>query len=204
MEERKRMKTPILILLSLTLLITVTKIDVAFAVDQIEPNQVVERFCKVDFDGARLSSETSASARELTDWVDEPGWDSMVVITGYKLSKPQSTSKTSTISVKYDVAGVLDGWKWTDAKDMDTADIKTESIIEFTLEQRDGLWKVTTPFFRPHVGVNTALNITKLAWSEYENGSDSDGQRESLRETINILKKLDKSRNDKHKHPTRH
>jgi len=199
------MKTSILIILFLALLITVTKIDAAIAADQIEPSQVVERFCKVDFDGVRLSGESSASARDLTDWVDEPGWDSMIVITGYKLSKLHSINKTITVSVKYDVAGVLDGWKWTDAKEMDTAEIKTESIIEFTLEQRDGLWKVTTPFFRPHVGINAALSITKLAWSShYEDGSDSDGQREALKETIKILKKLDKSRKVEHEHPTRH
>jgi hypothetical protein len=199
MVERKRMKTSIIILLFLALLITVTKIDASFAAGQIEPSQVVERFCKVDFEGARLSGENSVSARDLTDWADEPGWDSMIVITGYKLSKPQSTDKTITVSVKYGVVGVLDGWKWTDAKGMDTAEIKSESIIKFTLELRDGQWKVTTPFFRPHVGVNAALSITKLAWSGYENGSDIDGQREALKETISVLQRLEKA-----KHPTRH
>lgn len=188
------MKASILISLFFALLITVSRIDVAFAADQIEPSQVVERFCKVDFDGARLSGESATSARDLTDWIDEPGWDSTIVITGYKLSKPQSTSETKTVSVRYDVVGALDGWKWTDAKDMDTAKIKTERLIEFVLEHRDGQWKITTPFFRPHVGVNAALNFTKLAWSGYENGSDTDGQKEVLKDTIRVLQRLDKSR----------
>ena len=99
-----------------------------------EAAAVVEKFCKADAQGARLSSKTSGQTRSLTTWEDEPGWDKVTVISGFKISKETYFEGKAQVTVIYEVVGKRAGEK-----------------VTFTLVPVDRQWKIEAPQIEPHV-----------------------------------------------------
>lgn len=99
-----------------------------------EAASVVEKFCTADAQGARLSSKTSDQTRSLTTWEDEPGWDEVTIISGFKISKETYSKGKAQVTVIYDVVGKRVGKK-----------------VTFTLVPVDRQWKIESPQIEPHV-----------------------------------------------------
>jgi len=106
--------------------------------------ETVKAYCELDAAGKRLSSETWKQVLPYISWSEEPGWDSVVVITGYQVVAITEHSAThATITVDYQVLG-------TSSRDFVSMK-KTESIT-FSVRKTGKGWKIKSPdFMLPHV-----------------------------------------------------
>lgn len=122
---------------------------------QKDPRQIMSLFCKLDADGARLSSDTRRDIEQLLDWGEEGGYDEMVVIKSFKIHKEYIRKSTATVSVEYNVLGS------TDSVDFSAVPGK-KKVINFSLERIDGRWKIKEPIIAPHVNWRKAIDHLRL------------------------------------------
>jgi hypothetical protein len=108
------------------------------------PEETVKAYCELDANGVRLTSQTWSKVLPFIAWSEEAGFDRAVVISGFSIGKVQKKNdKESTITVEYQVLGVVSGDY--------TAGRKTENI-RFKVSKTDRGWKITEPdFMPPHV-----------------------------------------------------
>jgi hypothetical protein len=108
------------------------------------PEETVKAYCDLDANAARLTSQTWSKVLPYIAWTEEAGWDKTIVISDYKITTTQKQSETaSTVSVEYQVAGVLSG---------DYVASKKMEIVKFTVKKTKEGWKITDPdFMPPHV-----------------------------------------------------
>lgn len=106
------------------------------------PKDVVLKFCLSDAEGKRLSSDTWTAIMPLITWTDEPGWDTAVVISDFRVINAEVSSVKATVSVKYHILGSVS----VDFKKGDT--YETE---KFELVYVNGTWKIDKPVITPHV-----------------------------------------------------
>lgn len=137
------------------------------------PKEVVEAYCKLDFDGALTSSEGWPTISPLFVWPDAPGWDTFTVVRSYKVGAAKETGNTATVPVTYILAGILDSTpRFRPAK-------ATTVVVVFHLvysnkhhvldadgnpdhEEASGpmVWKIDKPQDEPHVSVERATAMT--------------------------------------------
>ena len=67
------------------------------------PSEVVRKFCQLDYEGARLSSEAYSAILPLIAYPAEPGWDTAVGIKGYALKKEMINGDVAEVVVEYDI-----------------------------------------------------------------------------------------------------
>jgi len=109
-------------------------------------NQLLEAYCALDFDGARLSSTTFEKVDSLVAWEQEPGWDAVKLVEGFTLGAPQASGNRIEIPVIYEVVGTADGPQVT------RFETQLETV-KFELESAGGTWKITGPIIPPHVSL---------------------------------------------------
>jgi hypothetical protein len=69
----------------------------------------VEQYGKLDYKGARLQTRTYERISKFTDWEEEPGWDSVVVVKDYKIKSSHAAGNDASVSVEYTEYGKLNG-----------------------------------------------------------------------------------------------
>ena len=107
------------------------------------PEDVVKAFCDLDGAGKRLSSLTWPEVLPYIAWKDEAGWDTVIVISGYKLTGVQSTKSGSHVTVEYSVVG---------ESSRDFAILKSVEKVRFNLRKTGKGWKIESPdSLMPHV-----------------------------------------------------
>jgi hypothetical protein len=108
------------------------------------PEETVKAYCELDANGVRLTSRTWNKVLPYIAWSEEAGFDRAVVISGFSIGKVQKKNdKESTITVEYQVLGVVSGDY--------TAGRRTESV-RFKVTKTDRGWKIIEPdFMPPHV-----------------------------------------------------
>lgn len=121
------------------------------------PEDVVRRYCNLDEQGARLSSERWKETAALVTWPDEPGWDEVTVITGFRIASVKTTGDQSTVTVAYDVVGV-------NGKTM-------RETVPFKLTRINKRWQITEPQIQPHAKsamTGDTVTLTCTARSPHE------------------------------------
>jgi hypothetical protein len=71
------------------------------------PNQVLEKYCARDAQGAWTSSDTATDMWPMVMWPDAPGWDVFTVIAEYKIAPATIHGSHATAWVRYTVLGTL-------------------------------------------------------------------------------------------------
>jgi hypothetical protein len=124
---------------------------------QSSPKDVVEKFCKLDAAGSRLSSDTrkTTNIESLLAWGEEGGYDEMIVIKNFKVNKAVITDSVATVTVEYNVLGSTDIFKFS-------KETNRHSKIEFKLLKQNAHWKIKEPVIAPHVHWKTAINHMRL------------------------------------------
>jgi len=153
------------------------------------PQAVLNNFLKLDFDGARLDSDGFKKVFPLTDWKDAPGYDSSVIVRGYKVGQPSVRGGKATIEVTYDVVGFIGGntmWEAYNAK-VPTETFKDQVRVQYELVTRNGAWKVHGPDVGPHISVDVALKNEESLLAESTSGSD---EQKSYKQIVDTLRKL--------------
>ena len=109
-------------------------------------SQLLEAYCSLDFDGARLGSTTGKQIWSMVAWEDEPGWDTVKLVEGFTVGAPRANGNRIEIPVIYEVVGTAVGPQITRfGKELET--------VEFELESAGGTWKITRPIIPPHVSL---------------------------------------------------
>lgn len=106
------------------------------------PKEVVAAFCKLDFEGSRLSSEKYKDIKPLVAYPEEPGWDTVIGIYGYEIKKESIENSSAEIIVEYEIDR-----QWP--KNLDNNEqFQTET---FLLKQEKGKWKILKYIMFPRV-----------------------------------------------------
>jgi hypothetical protein len=109
-------------------------------------SQLLEAYCSLDFDGARLNSSTGKQVWSMVAWEHEPGWDAVKLVEGFTLGAPKASGNRIEIPVIYEVVGTAVGPQVTRfGKELET--------VKFELESAGGSWKIVGPIIPPHVSL---------------------------------------------------
>ena len=93
------MKIRLVLVFNLSVLFLVTP-ALTFANEKPEILNVVEAFCKLDFEGARLSSRTGHRITPYVTWEDEPGWDIALAIKSYRIGTVSVDRQKARVTVR--------------------------------------------------------------------------------------------------------
>jgi hypothetical protein len=111
------------------------------------PVQVVQRYCEFDSNVGRISSANFAKLPSLTTWDEEPGWDTVTVISGFKVISSKQSQGSAVVTVRWNVLG------YSEAENV-TKQQKAE-IVSYKLRRVKGQWKIESPILQPHVSLTT-------------------------------------------------
>jgi len=131
--------------------------------DASSPKAVVDRYCSLDFRGARLSSEGFPSIGSLYTWEVEPGWDEAVVVKRFFIKSYKIEGQRAAVRVQYLRLGTLG----ETFEPFETS--KQSEDITFNLIKQKGSWQITSPVIPPHVSPEAAIdNIEEIIQNEGE------------------------------------
>lgn len=153
------------------------------------PQVVLDRFLKLDFDGARLDSNGMKQVFPLTDWKDMPGYDSAIIVRGYKAEPPQIRSGEATIVVTYDVVGLIAGnTMWEPyAANPSSESFKDQVKISYQLILKKGSWKIHGPDEVPHISIQVALKNEEELLADKSRDAD---EHKAYQQIVDALRKL--------------
>src|SRR5258707_12330605 len=77
----------------------------AFGENSNTPASVVRLYCDFDLKSGRISTENFEKLPPIVTWEVEPGWDTVVVVSGYKILSPKQTHDHAVVTVLWAVLG---------------------------------------------------------------------------------------------------
>ena len=153
------------------------------------PQGVLDRFLKLDFLGARLDSDGFKKILPLTDWDDAPGYDSSIIVRGYKAGQPEIRGGEAKIVVTYDVVGMIAGntmWE-AYAANPSSESFKDQVKISYQLILKNGKWKVHGPNELPHISLDLALKNEEALLADKSRDAD---EHKAYQQIVDALRKL--------------
>jgi len=153
------------------------------------PQVVLDKFLKLDFDGARLDSNGMKRVFPLTDWKDMPGYDSSIIVRGYTAGTPQIRGGRATIVVTYDVVGMIAGntmWEPYTANSSSES-FKDQVKISYELILNRGSWKIHGPDEVPHISLEVALKNEEELLADKSRDPD---EHKAYQQIVDALRKL--------------
>jgi hypothetical protein len=147
-------KTLYCIALSLCFTGTVVGAQSRMASTEVSPTSVIQEYCRLDSEGARLSSQNPLSDKisAMVTWPIEPGWDTIVVVGNFEVVGSHSGPRKSSVTVRYTVLGNMFGAKVT-------ASQQHKELVTFTLTKSKDGWRIVRPLIAPHVSVAAATSV---------------------------------------------
>lgn len=146
----------------------------------VSPAEVVRQYCKLDSEGARLSSQNPYldNIFSLATWQDEPGWDSATVTRGFAITQARAGRATSAVTVRYEVLGNMSGTSVVASR-------QHIQLVTFVLRKSTAGWKIDRPLIRPHVSIQAA----SAALMSLLKGEKDPRQRKHLRDALAVLRR---------------
>jgi len=119
---------------------------------------VVGNYCRLDFDGARLSKESWQQMKSLTTWKENPDWQSFAVISQYEVTAESEGSRSSMVEVTYSILGTFE-------RGIGYAAERSKESVVFHLKDVDEEWKIDDidPSIIPHLSKPKAIAWLKAA-----------------------------------------
>ncbi|MDD1777112.1 MAG: hypothetical protein LUQ65_03015 [Candidatus Helarchaeota archaeon] len=150
------------------------------------PRGLAQLFCKLDFEGVRLSTDNyqkSVMPQFLVEAEQEsPGWDTVVLISKYKIEKEIIKGKQATVTVSYQVVGIM-------SNELTVSNHKEP--YTFRLKKQQNKWVLLEPYDLPqHISIDTA--IKHLAWLLKVQGSVEPSTPENVRKLKQLKAGLNK------------
>lgn len=147
---------------------------------RLRPKDVVKEYCRLDFEGARLSSETRSQVASLIAWEEERGWDQAVIVSKYRVTNVVVRGNHATARVEFKVLGRLEG-------DEPFVPGRRLEAVHFGLERAEDVWKIENPIIAPHVSVRSMIQHLR-GWIEHE--KEGSEHRADLEEQLRQLEAL--------------
>src|SRR5580704_6399731 len=69
------------------------------------PAGVLRLYCDFDLKTGRISAENFKKLPPIVTWEEEPGWDTVVVVSGYKIISSKKTQDHAAVTVQWNVVG---------------------------------------------------------------------------------------------------
>ncbi len=139
---------------------------------------VVGTYCRLDFDGGRMSKETWERMKALTTWKENQDWQSFAMISQYEVVAVNEGSRSSLVEVTYSIIGKFErGIGYAAERDK-------ESVV-FRLRDVDDEWRIDDidPPIVPHVSKPRAI-----AWLKAASAAEKDpGNKIVLEQAIKQL-----------------
>ncbi|MBZ5513210.1 MAG: hypothetical protein LAN70_18840 [Acidobacteriia bacterium] len=119
---------------------------------------VVNSYCRMDYQGFRLLKDSWVRLKPLTTWKENPDWQGFTVVSQYELLDASEGLRAATVSVKYTVLGRFEAGLGY------TAEPGSEGV-SFRLKDVDSDWKIEDldPAINPHVSKPRAIAWLKTA-----------------------------------------
>ena len=181
------------IILFIILAIGIIKTKDVYAGDYaITPREVVGQYIRMDYEGKGLTGKGYRELLSYTNWIDGPGWDTVMVVKGYSIGESTISNDMAYVPVKYNVLGSINGYVWIDINSKEfTADGRKEINPTFVLVKSGERWVIKAPQYRPHVSVGVILDRIKHLMKDSSHPVE---QRKYLENTTNILNRLVKGK----------
>ena len=151
------------------------------------PQEVLNKFLKLDFDGARLDSDGFKKVFPLTDWKDAPGYDSSIIVRSYKVGQPSMRGGQTKIVVTYDVVGLIAGNTMWESFTPSSESFKDQVRISYELVSQHGVWKVHGPDELPHISIDVALKNEEALLADKSRDAD---EHKAYQQIVEALRKL--------------
>ncbi|PYU35098.1 MAG: hypothetical protein DMG28_03845 [Acidobacteria bacterium] len=147
---------------------------------RLRPKDVVKEYCRLDFEGARLSSDTRSQVASLIAWEEERGWDQAVIVSKYRVTNVVVRGNHATARVEFKVLGRLEG-------DEPFVLGRRVEAVHFGLERTEDVWKIENPIIAPHVSVHSMIQHVRGRIEHEKEGSE---HRAELEEQLRQLEAL--------------
>src|SRR5215831_8713240 len=153
------------------------------------PQDVLDKFLKLAFEGARLDSDGFKKVFPLTDWKDAPGYDSSIIVRSYKVGPAEIKGGQAKIVVTYEVVGMIAGntvWEaYTNNSSSET--FKDQVSIPYELVLKNGRWKVHGPNEVPHISIDVALKNEEALLADKSREAE---EHKAYQQIVEALRKL--------------
>lgn len=125
------------------------------------PESVVRAYCQLDFDGARMRSQSYDAVSKLILWHTEPGWDQSYVVRNFQIISVKKNGSRAAVKVEYRLVGHIDGGelKATPRTERVTF-VLTRSSKEWVWRNDEPVlvrgklaWRITEPIIPPHSSI---------------------------------------------------
>ena len=174
-------------------------LSISDAITQSSPRKVVLAYCEADSAGMRTNSATWGEISGLITWDAEPGWDSSRIITGFELLQSHVEGDTAIVTIRYSLAGELNGAQLNSAGD-------AVEIVNFRLVEIEGRWRICAPVIKPHISVSSTVSRLKRALKKHSGKTNVDGHEsvtkyfDDMKKTVDRLEDI-KKRGRPHERP---
>lgn len=147
------------------------------------PEDTVKKYCELDFNGATLSSLTINDVAKLYAWGNDgdcPGWDSVDIISSFKILKSKVVKNHAIVTVEYVVLGTLNGYhEFVPHHHLDK--------VNFKLKKIENSWKINDCLY-PRISIKAALfNLKYLIKISISKDETDEKNIRILKNTIKIL-----------------
>jgi hypothetical protein len=138
-----QVKSRIVLALVLICLIIVPSVS-TLAYSEKQAHDVARVFCKLDFEGVRLSSRTWNKILPYVAWEEEPGWDIALAIKRYAIGKVVVEGQRAVVTVRYDIErSCPHSFELTQLREFETAELE--------LVRKNGSWVINSKVLYPRV-----------------------------------------------------
>ena len=149
--------------------------------------KVVDKYCQLDFDGARVSANDYEKIRSLMSWEEdqvEPGWDCAKIISGYRIISEKIDIDEAVVTVKFNVLADL-------CSDFIIYKKNYSDVVNVKLTKLNNTWKIKEYIVFPRISTNTAIKHLQNLLDNLSNDSLSNKEEISkLQLLINDLESL--------------
>lgn len=145
------------------------------------PEEVVGRFCQLDLEGARLSSDTWPRVVPLVTWERQPDTDPVYLVSGYEVGAGRIEGERAEVPVRYEVIDRI-GVPWKEAE----GDLESSSTVTFELVRERGVWKIAGPAITPRTSPESLARVIRT-WPQTGFGGNTDSR---LQDTLRYLDSL--------------
>ena len=135
--------------------------------DKNGPAEIMDEYCKLDFDGGQLTGEGWHKMAHLFTWSDAPGWDQFSVVRDYKVVSAQVSGNRATVTVEFQKVGELtDEPAFTSRKSTEIVGFQLVRTLHEWKFDADGnpvrtkaewRWQIQRPQLQPHISCDSAL-----------------------------------------------
>lgn len=155
----------------------------------LTPSQTIEIYARADYEGIRLTSgnylsriTTKLLSLYGTDDVDEPGYDMVFVINGYKIINETIDGDTAFVTIQYDII--------CDISAYESIFNTRKEELSVRLVKINNEWRLKYPIVPPRVSLAEGIKDTRRGMIMYQNATDPDDKK-SYQQLVEAVKRLE-------------